>query len=691
MKSTKELARQLGLLRRHSTSLNQQSRDVRRVGKTNQIFSYLIVIDFESTCWKDKRNVGQEVIEFPAVLLNTSTGSIESEFHTYVLPEENPQLSAFCTELTGITQDQVESGVPLRVCLSKFSRWLTKQESEKNIAYNTGDDGKKLCTFVTWSDWDLSVCLHYECRRKQLLKPPALNSWIDLRATYKNFYKRKPNGLHGALQDVGIEFHGRQHSGIDDARNTAQLAWRMMCDGCVMSVTRTMPGAQPPKRKQTTQPSDQPTKIQVKPSANKEKQRPDSLCLNTHRHAEPEDRLISHTQGINNDLCNTIEPLSSSIHFRIWKDDTQPANIHSIIRPKTSVPSTVRHDRGDDEIVTKSSRDVAIEVTSVQTSLGAQVQNVSKVSEKRLDRGKQTSVLRSTLDIGNNQNNHSEICGRKQVCSETSVTSSDAGLRQRIVTDAMNKISKEVVSSSENTGSAVQNSRNHLKLVDSAKTSPQSENLSRSHLPGPSSRKSVHYQAPVILKTPSNTPVHRRPREPSPMNGFRTPYAPGSHHTPGSSTFRTPTYSSKKLSTPPLIGGKITPPMCQCGRRAKRCTVQSPGPNMNRAFYSCTSRRKSSEAGLRDVTNAGKGCGYFKWESVVLAEKQQSFITTPVKQESCWSAQKQPGVPLDPAATVERKCPTPSCSSAKIVTPITGFSGKRLGTAMRAVWRHQTK
>ena len=43
-------------------------------------------------------------VEFPAVLLNTSTGSIESEFHTYVLPEENPQLSEFCTELTGITQ-----------------------------------------------------------------------------------------------------------------------------------------------------------------------------------------------------------------------------------------------------------------------------------------------------------------------------------------------------------------------------------------------------------------------------------------------------------------------------------------------------------------------------------------------------------------------------------------------------------
>lgn len=43
-------------------------------------------------------------VEFPAVLLNTSTGEVESEFHTYVQPQEHPILSEFCTELTGITQ-----------------------------------------------------------------------------------------------------------------------------------------------------------------------------------------------------------------------------------------------------------------------------------------------------------------------------------------------------------------------------------------------------------------------------------------------------------------------------------------------------------------------------------------------------------------------------------------------------------
>jgi len=28
--------------------------------------------------------------------------------------------------------------------------------------------------------------------------------------------------------------------GLDDARNTAKLAWRMICDGCLMTITKTL-------------------------------------------------------------------------------------------------------------------------------------------------------------------------------------------------------------------------------------------------------------------------------------------------------------------------------------------------------------------------------------------------------------------------------------------------------------------
>ncbi|XP_033023943.1 ERI1 exoribonuclease 2-like [Lacerta agilis] len=238
--ATKKLARQLGIIRRISkTSPGGQNHGK---PKLRQLFDYLVIIDFESTCWKEGRKCyTQEIIEFPAVLLNTLNGEIESEFHMYVQPQEHPILSEFCTELTGIKQNQVDEGVPLHICLSQFSKWIQKMQKEKNIVFSSGHSSEgKLCAFVTWSDWDLGVCLQYECKRKQLRKPDVLNSWIDLRATYKLFYCRKPRGLNGALQDVGIIFAGREHSGLDDSRNTARLAWKMICDGCVMKITKSL-------------------------------------------------------------------------------------------------------------------------------------------------------------------------------------------------------------------------------------------------------------------------------------------------------------------------------------------------------------------------------------------------------------------------------------------------------------------
>uniref|UniRef100_A0A8C5D0S7 Exonuclease domain-containing protein n=1 Tax=Gouania willdenowi TaxID=441366 RepID=A0A8C5D0S7_GOUWI len=137
-----------------------------------------------------KKTVGS--IEFPAVLLNTRTGEIDSEFHNYVQPQEHPVLSEFCTELTGITQIQVEAGIPLHICLSQFNRWLQTLQHTMGVVFpneqrNTSAPSatENMCTFLTWSDWDLGVCLQYECKRKQLHKPDVLNSWIDLRSTYR--------------------------------------------------------------------------------------------------------------------------------------------------------------------------------------------------------------------------------------------------------------------------------------------------------------------------------------------------------------------------------------------------------------------------------------------------------------------------------------------------------------------------
>ena len=65
----------------------------------------------------------------------------------------------------------------------------------------------------------------------------------------------------------------------------------------------------------------------------------------------------------------------------------------------------------------------------------------------------------------------------------------------------------------------------------------------------------------------------------------------------------TPSNSKPALGTSSM---KRTPPMCECGRRSNRKTVQTPGPNVGRVFFACPLGRKG--------TGKKSGCGFFKWE-----------------------------------------------------------------------------
>lgn len=81
-----------------------------------QEFQYFVVIDFEATCDKEKNPHPQEIIEFPAVLVNSITGQLEDQFQVYVRPTHNQLLSNFCKDLTGIQQTQVMRLYSINFC-----------------------------------------------------------------------------------------------------------------------------------------------------------------------------------------------------------------------------------------------------------------------------------------------------------------------------------------------------------------------------------------------------------------------------------------------------------------------------------------------------------------------------------------------------------------------------------------------
>ncbi|XP_017778854.1 PREDICTED: ERI1 exoribonuclease 2 [Nicrophorus vespilloides] len=208
---------------------------------SEQIFNFLLVLDFEATCWnKNECSAPSEIIEFSVVLYDIKLCKILNQFQQYVMPFEYPKLSNFCTSLTGITQKQVDAGVPIGTCLLLFNNWLKDLYKKHKFVFDSKDADKKQCAFVTWSDWDLGICLRKECKRKNIPKSDVFNKWIDLRALYMEFYNRRPKGLEGALSEVGLKFVGKQHSGLDDAKNTAYLAGRMISEGVELRITKSI-------------------------------------------------------------------------------------------------------------------------------------------------------------------------------------------------------------------------------------------------------------------------------------------------------------------------------------------------------------------------------------------------------------------------------------------------------------------
>lgn len=87
--------------------------DIQKNVYTHQApFDFICVYDFECQCEDGTNNLKfNEIIEFPVVVVDVKQKKVVHEFHTYVKPVVEPKLTAFCTELTGIQQDQVDKGV----------------------------------------------------------------------------------------------------------------------------------------------------------------------------------------------------------------------------------------------------------------------------------------------------------------------------------------------------------------------------------------------------------------------------------------------------------------------------------------------------------------------------------------------------------------------------------------------------
>mgnify|MGYP001344521786 CR=1 FL=1 len=186
--------------------------------------AHYLVIDFEANCsGQNKRD--HEIIEFPAVLVDTKTGAVISEFRTFVKLVKTKSLSQFIKDLTHITDEQVSNGMYWETCLQEFETWCHK--------YNIMPENT---TVVTCGDWDLKTMLPNQLSLTKTKLTDYLNRlfgcWSNVKTSFSSCFKY--SGLYGMeqmLHSLDLQLVGHHHSGIDDSRNIAKICHELVKRG----------------------------------------------------------------------------------------------------------------------------------------------------------------------------------------------------------------------------------------------------------------------------------------------------------------------------------------------------------------------------------------------------------------------------------------------------------------------------
>lgn len=184
-------------------------------------FDRVVVLDFEATCDSSDPPSPQEIIEFPSLLVSLRDREVVDSFSTFVRPVHHPTLSAFCTELTTIRQQDVDAAPVFADVLAAHRAWL-----EGHGLFDS--QGRERFALVTCGDWDLQTMLPVQCAAAGIpigSLPRAYRRWINIKKIFLDVLKKaKTTGMPAMLQALGLELQGTHHRGIDDCHNIARIA-----------------------------------------------------------------------------------------------------------------------------------------------------------------------------------------------------------------------------------------------------------------------------------------------------------------------------------------------------------------------------------------------------------------------------------------------------------------------------------
>lgn len=172
-----------------------------------RLFDIINVVDVETTCWKDKPPTDEvsEIIEVGLTEYRISDGTLGKRGAWLIKPIFS-DVSEFCTELTGITPEDVVGGQSFeQVCLALKKDHQTFERP-----------------WAAWGEYD-RIQFDRDAKAKKYPSPFS-HFYMNLKLTFSLFYGvGKQIGLLEAVHKSRLQFEGDPHHAEDDAYNAATV------------------------------------------------------------------------------------------------------------------------------------------------------------------------------------------------------------------------------------------------------------------------------------------------------------------------------------------------------------------------------------------------------------------------------------------------------------------------------------
>ena len=180
---------------------------------TSEAYGRLLnVVDVEATCWQGAppRDQPSEIIEVGLTVVDLVERRRLAKHRILVRPQRSV-VSAFCTELTGLTQAEVDTGVSFKEACRLLA---DEHRADSRIWASWGDyDRKQFARQCDWAD----------------VAYPFGSRHVNAKAVFGEAQGwSKGVGMHRALEVAELPLEGRHHSGADDAWNIAALILQLV-------------------------------------------------------------------------------------------------------------------------------------------------------------------------------------------------------------------------------------------------------------------------------------------------------------------------------------------------------------------------------------------------------------------------------------------------------------------------------